>query len=173
MKNLSDAGLNVNEYVSYRHNGIYKISDICSREFGTEGMRQYYVLESVYDQNAKIYVPADTENLPDNMKRVLTQDEISSIINGANKKECTWIEDNTERENKFNKILESGDRKNILWLLKTISLQKEKMSAQKKKLYSCDEKTLSLAERIISEEFAFVLGIKRDEVIPYIIRRYA
>ena len=39
----------------------------------------------------------------------------------------------------------------------------------KKKMYAADAKVLASAEKIIKEEFAFTLGIDREQVIPYII----
>ncbi|MBE6841463.1 MAG: hypothetical protein E7510_01370 [Ruminococcus sp.] len=164
----SENALCVDQYVSYRHNGIYKILEICNRDFGGNGSKKYYLLQSVYDHNAKIYVPADTENLPSAMKHILTSSEINEIIAQTNQHGFEWIEDSTEREQKFSKIVESGNKKDILMLLRTLSSRKSLMAQQKKKLYSADEKLLSLAEKIISEEFAFALGIKKDEVLPYI-----
>ncbi len=158
----------INEYVSYRHNGIYKIVDICKKEFPVNQSKTYYVLQSVYDSTSKIYVPLDAKNLKSMMKHALTVDEISSIISKAEKLECDWIDDSSKRDFKLNEILDNGNREEILWIVKLLSIQKEKLAQQKKKLYSCDEKILNTAERIITEEFAFTLGIPKSEVIPYI-----
>lgn len=158
----------IDQYVSYRHNGIYKILEICNRDFGGKGSKQYYLLQSVYDRNAKIYVPADTEDLSSMMKSILTSSEINEIITSTNSQKYDWIEDNVEREEKFSDIVESGNKKDILKLMRTLLDRKSLMAEQKKKLYSADEKFLSLSEKIISEEFAFALGIKKDEVISYI-----
>lgn len=159
----------VNEYVSYRHSGIFKISEICDRELVGNGKKSYYVLQSVYDKNSKIYVPTDVKDLSDSMKHILTVDEINSIIARTEEISTEWIDDNSERANRFSEILNRGDRAEILWLVKMLSLHKGELSEQKKKFYSCDEKILNIAEKMITEEFAFVLGIKKDDVIPYII----
>ena len=159
----------INEYVSYRHNGIYQIIDICEKEFQINKSKTYYVLQSVYDSNSKIYVPVDAKDTKTMMKRILTVDEINSIISKTEELECTWIDDSSQRDFKLNGILDSGNREDILWIVKLLSIQKEKLSQQKKKLYSCDEKILTTAERIITEEFAFTLGIPKSEVIQYIV----
>ena len=47
-------------------------------------------------------------------------------------------------------------------------LHRKKLSANKKKLRNTDESLFELAENMIFEEFAYVLGIDREDVGKYI-----
>ena len=50
-----------------------------------------------------------------------------------------------------------------------VLLLKEKKKIEGKKLYVGDEKIMSEAQRLLHEEFALVLNIKVDEVLPFIL----
>lgn len=159
------------EYVMYKSSGICEITDIRTEEFSGSGERAYYVLRSVYDCASVIYVPVDAPSLDVNMRHILTRAEIHAIIDRTEDLGEEWIEDGKERAAHFDTLLASGDRAEILWLVKAISLYRIQAEKNKRKLYAADERILSSAERVIKEEFAFVLGIEREEVIPYIRRR--
>ena len=55
--------------------------------------------------------------------------------------------------------------------MKELSLYRISAEKEKKKFYVSDAKLLAAAEKAIFEEFAYVLGIERDEVIPYIMNK--
>ena len=50
-----------------------------------------------------------------------------------------------------------------------IYLHKKEISDKGKKLHLCDEHMLKNAENLLSDEFAYVLKIEKDEVLPYIL----
>lgn len=158
---------NINDYVLYRNNGICRITEICPRDFG-DGERLYFIMQSVYDKNNVFFVPADKE---DQLKHVLSVDEIDSIIDRSGDVCLEWPEDTRERTDVFGEILREGDRPRLLCMIKLLSLHKTETEADKKKFYANDQKTLAAAERLIQDEFAYVLGIPRDEVSDYIVRR--
>lgn len=162
---------NVNDYVIYRKNGICKIVDIRYEDFGEIGESLYYVMQTVYDENSVIYVPVAGKELEQNMRRVLSVDEIHSIIDDSVETERCWVEDSKTRVAAFTKLLNQGDRADVLWLVKVLSLHKADLEAQKKKLSVSDTKILSAALKLINEEFSFVLGIPQNDVIPYIMER--
>ncbi len=169
MENISekDVQSRLNEYVSYRKNGICQIVDICTQNFGGQGKKTYYVLRSVYDGNMKVFVPQGSE-LEKEMKKVLTVPEIHSYIDDAENVEDMWIDDCKARVSLFEKLISSGDITKILWMIKAISLYKSEVEDQKKKMKANDLKYLALAENLISGEFAFSLGIPKNEVLSYI-----
>ena len=83
--------------------------------------------------------------------------------------ESIWIEDINLRKEKYTKILKSGDNKQLVKLIRTLYLEKEKKKVEGKKLYVNDEKIMTNAEKLLHEEFALVLDIKVDEVLPFIL----
>jgi len=159
----------VGDYVIYRNNGICKIVDIRKENFARIGEKTYYVMNTIQDENSLIYLPVDKKDIADFMRHILTVDEIHQIISDAEESENTWIEDTKQRGIQFEQLLSKGDRAEILWLVKVLS--KYKRELEQKKFYASDAKILSAAEKTITEEFAFTLGISKDEVIPYVRAR--
>ncbi len=160
----------IGDCVMYRQNSICRILDIRTENMSSAGPKSYYVMKSVYDDNTVIYVPTDSK-IADNMQHLLSVDEINAIIDNSEKDGIEWIEDSKQRPLVYKAVLARGDRTEILRLVKILSLHKLKVERQKRKFYACDEQVLSVAERVVTEEFAFVLGIQPSEVIPYIMGR--
>lgn len=159
----------VGECVLYRGCGICRISDITTLAFGSD-KSEYYVLRSVFDETSVAYVPVDSE-LVDQMRPLLTKSEVLHAIDSAPVAGTSWIEDNKLRAHTFNQLIEGGNRADILWIALTLTEYRAELATKRRKLYSSDEKLLATALRMIKEEFAFVLGIDRDDVIPYIKNR--
>ena len=135
------------------------------------GSREYYKLTPVYDEKTVIFVPKDSEALVGEMRHILSREEIDLIIGDSESRDYEWIDDAKSRAVAFSEIISGGDRGRILWIIKELSLYKQRVEAEKKKLYASDAKLLSSAEKVITEEFSFVLGIKREEVLPYILNK--
>ena len=62
MEKLKNYLHNIGEIVVYRKQGVYEITSIKEQDIGSE-TKDYYVLSSVYDKNASVYVPVDSEAL--------------------------------------------------------------------------------------------------------------
>ncbi len=157
------------EYVSYKNNGICKIVDIVTKEFAGLNPKTYYEMQTVFDQGNVLYIPVDADNLVQEMRHVLSAEEIGDVIAKSEQYQDLWIDDGKARAAQYEEILEEGDRSRILWVIKTLSIHRKQAEENKKKMYAADAKILASAEKIITEEFAFALGIEREQVIPYII----
>ncbi len=133
--------------------------------------RDYYVLAPVWDDKNLIYVPADNENLTAKIKKILSAEEINALIKAIPEGDSCWIEDDKERSAEFKGIIDSGDREKIIRIIRILFLRKRELEAKNRKLHAADEAILNRAEKLIYEEFALVLGIDKDEVVPYIAKR--
>lgn len=165
-----NAAFSKGDCVIYKCNGICRISEIQKRDFAGE-KRDYYVLQSLYDGHSTWYVPVDSVELVGAMSRVLSVDEVNSLIDDSRESEDVWEDDFKKRSEKFSGIVRSGDRAQVMSLLKTLSLRKKDAEARRSKLYVSDEKVLHSVEKMITEEFSYVLGIPRGEVMSYIADR--
>ena len=115
-----------------------------------------------------IFVPVDSP-LSDKMNRLLTKTEVDKIIDSSiPEKPFDWIENDRERTAKIKEVASSGDRKRITRMIKTLRLRRKALSACGKKLRVTDEAALTSAEKVLYDEFAYALGIARDEVTSYI-----
>ena len=110
----------------------------------------------------------DNRELTAKMRRVLTVEEIDTLIDGMHEDPEEWIDNDGERKRVFQEILESGDRKKIMHMIRLLYLHREQQKKRGKKLHITDERTFREAEKILHEEFAHVLQIPTDQVVPYI-----
>lgn len=155
----------IGDTVLYGHSGVCRITDIRAERFGTVS-RTYYVLSPVRDKTSTFYCPVDQENLP--LRPLLKEDEVRRLIHAMPQAPDVWIEDNARRRDRFADMLKSGDRGQMVALVRTIYQQRCRCDERGKKLHLADERVLRDAERLLYEEFAEVLGIRPDEVVGYI-----
>lgn len=154
----------VNDTVMYENCEVCKIVDIRSECFQKKRVL-YYVLKPVYDGSSTFYSPVANEQ---KIRRVLSAEEIYELIQIMPDTETEWIENEQSRKEKYNEILRKGDHRELIKLLKTLyGKRKEKLQAGRK-FHTADEKIMKEAEHILHGEFAHVLKIQPDEVIPFI-----
>lgn len=159
--------LEKNSYVMYGDNGVCLVADQRKEKFAGQ-WREYYILKPVNNEESTLYVPTDNEKLLSKMREVLTYDQIMDIIHSLPKDDMEWIEDNKEREARYDEIFASGNRRDLLLLVKSLYKHKLQRKAEGKKLWTIDENAMKHAEKLVYEEFATVLNIEPEEVVPFI-----
>lgn len=103
-----------------------------------------------------------------NTKRICTKEEVDDLIRHIKDENTEWIENENVRREEYGRIIKSGNRREIIKLINTMYLHRKKLSANKKRLRNSDESLFEIAENMIFEEFAYVLGIEREDVEKYI-----
>ena len=157
----------INDTVLYGINGVCRIENITEETIGNR-KALYYMLKPVYNDSSTIFVPLENSELTGKMRRILSASEIYSIIRSMPEEEPIWNDDEGERNAMYREILKSGDCVKIVRLIKTLYFHKQKQINNKKKLHVADEKIMKEAEKILYEEFAYVLDIKPDQVVSFI-----
>lgn len=164
------AVFSVNDTVIYGIHGICKITAVEKKDFfGQE--QEYYVLVPLYEEKTSVFVPVNNEELTARIKKIMSADEIYDIISGMPSEKDIWIENETERKKFYSDILKSGDRRAMIGMIKTLYLHKIKQLSDKKHLHAADDRFMKEAEKILYQEFAYVLNISREEVIPFIAQQ--
>lgn len=161
----------VGECVVYRGSGIYRIDDIRDEDFCGLGRRTYYVLSSVFDHSSVIFVPLDAKDIEKTLRNVLSCDQIDEVIAKAGENPVEWVEDVKSRAEYFDRLLTEGCCSDIIGIYIKMMKYKDSIESGRKKLYASDAKILAAAERIITDEFSFVLAIPKSEVLGYISAR--
>lgn len=156
----------VNDTVMYNQSGACKIVDICSKEFTGE-QRQYYVLQPVYEENVTIYCPVDSEKVK--IRKLLSLEDIHELIKLMPDQLTEWIDNDQQRKEAQSEILKNGDHCALIQLVKLLYFKREEKAAEGKKFHTADEKAMLEAEKLLHQEFAIVLNIKPEEVIPFLI----
>lgn len=146
---------------------ICRVSDIREELFG-KVKREYYILVPIFDTKNTIYVPKDNPNLVSRMRDLLTVAEIEELISQVSDKDAIWFEDSKQRPLKCKEIFETGERKEIILVIKGFMEHKNALAQNGKNLHTSDEIILQRAKKAIYEEFAYVLNIEPDEVSEYL-----
>ena len=165
---------NKGEYVKYSSNGVCLVKDIQKMNFGSSQEKElntYYILTPISNYSTKIFVPTENETLTSKMRRLLTKEELDSIISNISIEEIAWKENRKERIEDFQGIISRGDPMELLRLVSCIYLRKQQIIKSGKKFSLTDESFLQQAEGMIENEFAFVLGIEPFQVKDYIFEK--
>ena len=154
--------------VLYAGNGVCTVENITNIDFGS-GNEMYYVLKPAFDDKNTFYIPSGNENLMSKLRKLLSKSEVDEIIVSMRENKAKWIDDEQTRKDEYSKIVSNADCKSLVKIIRMIYLHKKEISAKGKKLHLCDEHMLKNAENLLSDEFAYVLKIEKDDVLPYIL----
>lgn len=158
------------DVVTYAAAGVCKVEGTMDKN--VKGFsKQYLVLKPVYEPNCAIYVPTNNEMLMSRVRGVMSEEDIYSLIEALPDIKKEWIDDDIKRTSFFRQTLKSGDRKEIMKMLRVLYLHRQEQLDNGRKFHSADEHFLKEAEHILFDEFAVVLGIEPDEVTGFITDR--
>ncbi len=161
----------VNDTVIYGMSGVCTVRDITTRVFGKE-KQEYLVLSPVKEPSSVIYVPTANHTLLSKIRHVLSAEELVALIDSIAKEPCdNWIVDENARRGHFRDILQSGDRRRLIAMIKAIWQHGKEQRENGRKLHHSDEMMMKDAESLLYDEFSVVLNIPRDNVLPYIVSR--
>lgn len=162
----------IGDVVMYGTFGICKIASIEKRDFMGEE-NDYYILHHVYNEKNTFYVPVDSEQAVSRLHKVCSTADVDELIGHMNSEAPIWIDNEIKRKEEYSRIIKGGDKKEIIRLIKTLYLRRNKLYSEKKKLRSFDENYLNTAENMLFEEFAYALDIDKSEVVDYIEKHIA
>lgn len=160
----------INDTVVYGVHGVCKIENITMKEFMGE-TKEYYILKPVNDSTTTLYVPKHNEKLTDKIRKILSEQEVYHLIKTMPEKETLWFQNENERKEQYKKVIARGDHGELIGMIKAIYFQKQKREEEGKHLYISDERFLKEAERILYDEFQYVLNIKKEDVLPLIFSK--
>lgn len=157
----------IESVVMHITNGICKIKDIQEKSFTQNINQKYYVLQPVFETGTTLFVPI--ENNPARIRTLLTKEEINSMMQTlANQQDKPWINDDNHRLSHFKTVLKNGNQQEILSMLHTIYLKQIQKKQSGKKLRFTDERVKNAAEKLVQQEFSYVLQIPQEEVPDWI-----
>ncbi|MBR2177127.1 MAG: CarD family transcriptional regulator [Clostridia bacterium] len=155
---------------------LYGTQGVCRIE-RTEKQRvrgndiEYYVLCPVYNENSTVFVPMQNDALVSKMRSILSAEDIYEMIRSMPEEDTIWIDDENQRKLSYQQLINEGDRKKLVQLIKTLYLHKLSQEKKGRKLHQSDESMLKQAEKLLYDEFALVLNIQPEEVLPFIMEQ--
>ena len=156
--------------VIYGTQGVCRIEGVQTKRIRGEYV-DYLVLRPVYDKNSTVFVPKNNEKLLSKMRDILSADEIYRIIKELPEEDPVWIEDDNIRKARYQEIIDEGDRGRIVLIIKTLYSHRKKQEEEGRRLHQADEYILKQAEKLLHNEFALVLDISPEEVVPFIMKQ--
>ena len=159
------------EYVMYRSCGLCRVIGVRTECFDGQSERVYYEMHPMDQANASFFVPSDLPELDQHMRPVLSREQVENIIASAQQQRIEWVEDAKQRFDAYDAILKTGDRVQILRLIELLSCKRAELDGMRKKMYAADSRILNNARRLLVQEFAFVLEMEPEQVIPFIVEK--
>lgn len=156
----------VNDTVMYGQSGICKITEICDKKFGRE-TQKYYVLRPVYGDNTVIYCPVNSDKV--HIRKRLSAEDVLTLIREMPAQQGDWIENDNLRKEQQTEILHRGDHKELIALIKTLYQKRTETENSGRRFHRADAEVMAQAEKMLYQEFAQVLDISPDEVVPFIV----
>ena len=155
----------INDYVIYDIYGVCKILDI---EINEKTEKKFYILKPLH-QNLTIKTLVNNDQV--SMRKILSKDEVKTLIDDMPEVEPIWIKDVKQRRKKFKELLKTGRCRDLLRVIKTIYLKTKERKNQGQKITVTDKEILETAKKQLYDEFSFVLNIPIKQVESYILAR--
>ncbi|MGN0591806.1 MAG: CarD family transcriptional regulator [Ruminococcus sp.] len=146
----------VNDVILYRGTGVCKITAFTEKRFGDE-TQACYALEPLYLNNLTIFVP---HTLEQRMRKLRSREEIFSSLETLPELDTVWIPDVHMRRRKYRALLLDGTQEEMLQILKTLYLakQRKQFRGQKNGLCVSDDHLFHDCKRMLAEELACACG---------------
>ena len=157
------------EYVVCGNKGVCLVEDVTTLDIsGVDKKREYYILKPVYVSGSTVYIPVDTAE--ESMRRVLNREEADQLISGIPDIPLITITNDKLLEQEYRGCMKRNNCKELVKIIKTIYLRKQKRLEAGQKVTAVDSKYFRLAEDNLYGELAISLGMSRGEVEHYIIQ---
>ena len=160
-----------NDKVLYGSSGICVVEGKIKREFKGENI-EYYVLKPIENMNSTIFVPTNNKELVSRIKKLLIESEIEDMIKALPEENLEWISHDNTRRDKFKSIIKSGNRNDIMVLIRTLDTKQLELKEAGRKMHAVDVGLLKDAQKILHDEMAYVLDIESDQVVSYILSKF-
>lgn len=162
---------NIDDIVIYGTHGVCRITEITEKEFASE-TQLYYTIKPVFNTKSTFFLPVNHQNTAKKLFYPLPKGEIKALIASFPKLTPVTVTDEKQRRDIYKQVIESGDRKQIAGLLKTLYQRKKEQLNQGKKQHLIDERFMKDAETVLYEEFAYVLQKDRGEILTMVTKQF-
>lgn len=154
--------------VMHPSEGVCSITEIRPMTLSSEAHRYYILKPKMEKSSSTVYLPVARGNTL--LRRLLTQEDILSLIRSSRQCGSLWVADSKQRKDAFSRILSEGDYARIIRMVCEIHEQNALRVRAGKRPCASDEMILHEAERILHQEFSYVLKLPLDQIGAFIVR---
>ncbi len=157
--------------VVYRAEGVCRIVDIRTENFGTvNGAEQYYILSPQNDPKSTLFVPIENEKLTALMRCLLSAEQINELCRTLREERIQWIPESRARNNLFRELLAEGDRSKLIPMILTVTEQIEEQTKAGKKPTATDQNALRRAKKLLFDEFCTTTDLASEQDVLSLLR---
>lgn len=159
----------VGDTVMHPSEGVCTIMELRPMEFRGTEKRVYYILKPATEKSSStVYLPVARGNTI--LRQLLSEEGIRTLIARSHEYAGLWINDSKQRKETFTKILSEGNYAKIIRMLQEIHEESAIREAEGKKPCASDEAIRTEAERLLHQEFSYVLKMSVEETTAFIVR---
>ena len=159
----------IGDTVMHPSEGVCCIKDIRPMCFTGGIPRNYYVLHpSTEKASGTVYLPVERGDVI--LRRLLSRDSILETIHASTAYAGLWTDDARMRKERFAAILHEGNHAKCIQMIREIHEHDVLRQAEGKKLSVNDAAVLHEAERLLHQEFSYVLKLNPEETVMFILQ---
>ena len=167
----------IGDKVVHHEYGICRITDTCVRRFPGQEPQEYYEMTPLSDDGygTTFYIPVDHGG---KLREPLSKEQILAMIDSMPEIDPLEIGTSGNRmldmeniKQTYTSLMNSGDPKDWVLLLRTIYLKGKRLSGQRKRLSEFESHTRENSERLLYGEIAGVMDIPVSHVEQFITCR--
>ncbi len=151
------------DVVIYTVYGICRVKEIKSIFFNGNN-NDFYILVPLNEVKTELTIPTNNPIISARIKSLLSKEDIENIINSISSIDTFWIDNDNERKKEFSELVKLGNREKTISLIKSIKKHQYSLRDKNRKLHSSDEQALQDAEKLILDEFSYVLNENRYDL---------
>lgn len=156
----------VGDTVMHPSEGVCTIEEL--RRMDMSGaQRTYYILKPATEKSSStVYLPVARGNTV--LRRLLSKADILDLIHRSREHADLWIADSKQRKEAFTRILSEGNYSKIIRMMQEIHEERARREQDGKKACAADEAILAEAERLLHQEFSYVLHMTLEETAAFV-----
>lgn len=158
----------VGDLVVYGIHGACRIVDVEKRTVDRK-LLQYFVLEPIDSVGTRFLIPTHNEPALSKLQPVMTREELEKMLRSEEVRKDVWISDENQRKQHYRELITGADRVALLRMVRSLHEHKKEISAAGRKFHLCDQNFLRDAEKLLSSEFAVILGVEPDKIGSYVL----
>ena len=164
---MAELKLSIGDCIHYGAHGVCRVAGMEEKEF-RGCSKTYYLLTPISEEHIRLYLPTDAEPNRVKLRKVLSAQEIYALVDQEKDTTGHWIADSKLRREVYNRTLRGGDTAELMRMVKALHSHQEELPAGKT-LPMSDLELMRSAEKLLYNEFNYVLHLDKDQVLPLVL----
>lgn len=156
---------NIGDLVVYSTHGVCQIEGVCEKTVAGV-TRNYYELSPVNNEH-ELSISAPVEGQGTTILKLMNKDEAGDVLESF---KIPMTENKDIRPHSYNKLVHSGDRKEIANIVNMLMRKKLQMEEDNKKLNRRDQDLLDMARGALFKELAISLDTSSNKIGETIVK---